>query len=314
MIKSKFRQFVLNHSVLRELFFFFGRRKANVKKIDRALKRGNIKRPEKKAANVIVSLTSYGERIAELKYTLYSLITQTVLPEKIVVNIAFSDEEKITPELRQFESCGVEFYLTEDLRSYKKLIPTVERFPASCIVTADDDLFYKKTWLERLYKTHQKYPGDVCCHLVYKITHDGNKISTYQKWIHNYKARGADRHIFLLGGAGTLYPPKTFHKDILNEDLYMKLAPYADDIWFYFMIVLNKKNIRQIKNPLANLRFVNPYREYGISGGTTLTQKNVGENKNDEQFRAVLAHYKISEQEFIAYIEGNKDNIEIDGS
>ena len=101
-----------------------------------------------------------------------------------------------------------------------------------------------------------------------------------------------------------LYPPETFHKDVLNEDLYMKLAPYADDIWFYFMVIMNKKTIRQIRNPLTNLRFVNPYREYGISGGATLPQKNVGQNKNDEQFQAILSHYKISEQEFIDYIEG----------
>ncbi len=101
-----------------------------------------------------------------------------------------------------------------------------------------------------------------------------------------------------------LYPPETFYKDILNEGLYMKLAPYADDIWFYFMVVLNGRAIWQIRNPLTNLCFINPYREYGISGGTTLTQKNVGQNKNDEQFLAVLSHYKISEREFIDYIEG----------
>lgn len=303
-MKDIIRTFVLNNTLFRELFFFFGRRKANLKKIDRALKKGNVRRAKKTAENVIVSLTSYGERIAELKYTLYSLVTQTMLPEKIIVNIAFGDEKFLNDEIKSFEKYGVEFFFCKDTRSYKKLLPTLERFPKACIVTADDDLFYERTWLERLYDAHRKHPGDVCCHLVYKITHSGNKISTYQQWIHNYKVHGADRHIFLLGVSGVLYPPETFHKDILHEDIYLTLAPYADDIWFYFMVILNKKTIRQIRNPLTNLRFVNPYREYGISGGTTLTQKNVGQNKNDEQFQAILAHYKISEQEFIDYIEG----------
>lgn len=309
MIKFKLRQFVLKHPVSRELFFFFGRRKANLKKVDRALKKGNIKCSEKKAEDVIVSLTSYGERIEELKYTLYSLVMQSVRPERIVVNIAFENEKFLNNEIKSFEKYGVEFFFCKDTRSYKKLLPTLERFPKVYIVTADDDLFYERTWLERLYDAHRKHPGDVCCHLVYKITHNKNKISTYQKWIHHYRVYGADRHIFLLGGAGVLYPPETFHKDVLNEDLYMTLAPYADDIWFYFMVILNKKTIRQIRNPLTNLRFVNPYREYGISGGATLTQKNVGQNKNDEQFRAILSHYKISEQEFIDYIEGVRGSL-----
>ena len=33
-------------------------------------------------------------------------------------------------------------------------------------------------------------------------------------------------------------------------------------------------------------------------------QQNVGENKNDIQFKNVLAHYGISEQQFIAYLSG----------
>ena len=309
MNKSKIRQFVLNHSVSRELFFFFGRRKSNLKKIDCALKKGNLKLSDKKAENVIVSLTSYGERIAELKYTLYSLVVQSVRPEKIIVNIAFEDEKFLTAEIKEFEQYGVEFFFCENLRSYTKLLPTLCRFPASCIVTCDDDLYYEKDWLERLYAEHKQYPVDVCCHLVYKITREKGKINTYQKWLHDYRTYSADRSIFLLGVAGVLYPPRTFFADIQKKDLYMRLSPLADDIWFYFMVILNGKTIRQIKNPLTNLRFVNPYREYGISGGATLTQQNVGENKNDVQLRNILAHYGISEQKFVDFLDGKIETL-----
>lgn len=303
MNKSQFRQFILRHSLTRELFFFFGRRKANLKKIDRALAKGQLTLSKEIAENTIVSLTSYGERIAELKYTLYSLVIQSVRPEKIIVNIAFEDEKYLNEKIKLFEQYGVEFYLCKDIRSYKKLIPTLQRFPDACVVTADDDMYYAKDWLKRLYEAHKKFPNDVCCHLVLKITHKSGKIDTYRKWIYNHKIYSTDKSIFLLGATGVLYPLDVFYKDICKEDLFMSLAPIADDIWFYFMVILNNKRIRQIKNPLTTPQFTNPYREYGITSGSTLMQQNVGENKNDIQFKNVLEHYGISEQQFIDYIE-----------
>ena len=307
MNKSTIRQFVLKHSILYELFFFFGKRKANLKLIDKALTKNNLKLSAQKADNVIVSLTSYGDRISELKYTLYSLITQSIRPEKIIVNIAFEDEKYISSELRFFEQYGVEFYFCKNLRSYKKLLPALNRFPKACIVTCDDDLYYEKDWLKRLYEAHKQYPSDVCCHLIKKITHKNDTIDKYQDWICNYKTKSIENSVFLLGGAGVLYPPNCFYKDISNEDLYVKLSPLADDIWFWFMVRLYGMNIRQVNKPLINLCFVNPYREYGIIKGETLTQQNVGENKNDAQLRNILAYYGISEQSFIEFLDGRKE-------
>lgn len=309
MNKDKIRNFILNHCCTRELFFIIGKRKTNLRKIDKALKKRKLEQSKIKANNVIISLTTYGERINELKYTLYSLVKQSIKPEKIIVNIAYEDEKYINTDLRDFEQFDVEFYLCEDIRSYKKLIPTLKRYPDACIITTDDDIYYEKNWLKKLYEEHKKYPNDVCCHLVYKITHDNDKINTYQKWIHNYKIYDSDRSIFLLGASGVLYPKGVFYKDILNNDLFMKLAPIADDMWFWFMVNLNEKSIRQIKKPYTNLRFINPYREYGISEGTTLMQQNVGENKNDIQFKAILDYYKISQKTLVEYFSGQRQRL-----
>ena len=185
----------------------------------------------------------------------------------------------------------------------------MKRFPNACIITVDDDMFYLKDWLRRLYEDFQEHPDDVCGHIFHKITYANNKINPYHRWIKNYKALSAEKNIIGIGCGGILYPPGIFYKDILNEDLFMSLAPYADDIWFYFMVVLNNKAIRQIQNPLTNLCFINPYREYGITEGTTLMQQNVGENKNDIQFMNVLAHYGISEQKFIDYLDGKIERL-----
>lgn len=258
---------------------------------------------------MIVSLTSYGERIAELKYTLYSLITQTVLPEKIVVFVSEDDFDTLPADMHFFEKYAVFFCIYENLKSYTKLIPALRQYPDKIIVTADDDIFYKQNWLKKLYNDHLKHPDEIICHQVYKIKTAGNKIAPYNRWEHNVKVYNDSRKNFLMGVGGVLYPPCSLFRDTCDSSKFKKLAPYADDIWFYFMAILQGTKIRQAKKADVAQQYVNPYREYGIASGATLGQINVQQNKNDEQFRAVLAHYKVSEQEFIAYIEGKAKSL-----
>ena len=128
MHKESIRKFILNHTITRELFFIIGQRKVNLRKIDKKLSKSKIRLSNRKIDDCIVSLTSYGERILELKYTLYSLISQTVRPEKIIVNISYDDEKYITDKLKLFTNYGVEYNFCEDIRSFKKLILTIQKY------------------------------------------------------------------------------------------------------------------------------------------------------------------------------------------
>lgn len=307
---TKLRYSILHNKILRELFYYMSRRKAPLKKIDRKLLKLQTYR-KKILQDCIVSLTTYGERFSEVKYALYSLITQSVSPERIVVNIAYGDAERLASELLYFQKFGVEFNFYEDIKSYKKLIPVLLKYPTKNIVTCDDDLYYPKDWLRELWSKHIENPKAVICHLAYKITHNRNKVNNYQQWIHNYKFTKPDNSIFILGGSGVLYPPGSLHKDVTNKAIFNKVAPYADDLWFYFMTILNKTSIFQVKHPYINLRFINPDREYGIKEGETLNQKNVYNNKNDEQFKNIMQYYNISEEMFIQFISNRQYYLEI---
>ncbi len=50
----------------------------------------------------------------------------------------------------------------EDIKSYKKLIPTLKKYPDAIIVTADDDLIYDNKWLEQLYNAAQIFENIDC--------------------------------------------------------------------------------------------------------------------------------------------------------
>lgn len=302
-MKKRIREFVLNHSITREIFFIIGQRKVNLKKIEKKISKDKMIISQRKIEDCIVSLTSYGDRVMELKYTLYSLITQTIRPEKIIVNLSSSDMKNISPLLQSFENYGVEFVEVEDIKSYKKLIPTLQTYPEKIIVTADDDLYYKSDWLEKLWLNHIKNPTMIICHLTARISFLHNKLKPYNEWCFNKKGTKPSFSNLILSGGGTLFPPKSLYRDVCNADLFMKLSPTADDIWDYFMAFLQGTKIIQIQNSYSNLTYINPYREYGIIEGKTLTQENVGLGKNDEQFKNVLSYYNISEEEFIKSIE-----------
>ena len=304
-MNNNIRSMILHNSILRELFFFLKGKKVNRKKIDKKIKQLSTKQINRKSVlkNVIVSLTTYGERLYELQYTLYSLVSQTVLPEKIVVNLAKQDFANISETLKSFEKYGVVFIETEDLRSYKKLIPTINMYPGKFIVTADDDIYYPSKWLETLWSGHLKDPDCIVCHLTKKIEYIDNKLLPYKYWNYNKSDTEPLFSNLILGGGGTVFPPTSFYKDVCKTELFMKLAPYADDIWIYFMVVLNGKKIKQLPKPYINVKYVNPYREYGLRKGETLAQINVGQDKNDSQFKAIMDYYKINENDFIVFIK-----------
>jgi protein O-GlcNAc transferase len=190
------------------------------------------------AAPLVVSLTSYPARFQSLVPTLYSLLSQTIKPDRIIVWIAHSDREALTKALLSFETKGVEFRFCEDLNSYKKVIPALEAFPDSYLATADDDLYYWPTWLEELVDATSGGSQEIIAHRVHRIslTKAGQPMS-YQDWTWNHNdTSGADSLNFATNGAGTLFPPGCFHPEVTRREIFECDCPDADDIWLYWMI------------------------------------------------------------------------------
>ena len=224
---------------------------------------------QQRTTKLIVSLTSFPERMYDLHFCLYSLLTQTLKPDEVILWLAadeFPNKEADLPQkVLKLKENGLTIKWCENIGSYKKLIPALKEYPDDIIVTADDDIFYPSVWLEKLYSSYLKNSEYIHCHRAHKITFDASGcIEPYEKWKKCIDDKTASFINFFTGAGGILYPPNCFYKDILNEDIFTQLAPRADDIWFWAMCVLNNKKIKVIENSINQITYTNPARELQI--------------------------------------------------
>lgn len=108
---------------------------------------------------IIVSLTSYGKRLNNLPIVLDTIYAQTLPPDLVVLNLAY--EEILPKEVEIYlRSHNVEVNRVPDTKVYKKIIPTLKKYPNDCIIGIDDDWLYPKQMIEDFMNIHKKYPNN----------------------------------------------------------------------------------------------------------------------------------------------------------
>ena len=262
--------------------------------LDKQIEKFNLSGVSGDEKDVIISLTSFPQRMDELHYTLYSLLNQTIKPYKIILWLGreqFPNLNKDVPEkILHLQQNGLTIGWTKNLYSYTKLIPALKKYPDNIIVTADDDIYYEPDWLEKLIKTHKENKNCIICHRAHRVKLDKETLAPYKKWPKKIKVCKASYLNFLTGVGGVLYPSGCLYKDVLNEELFTKLSPKADDVWFWAMAVLNKTKICIADNWVKRLTYINPERERGLTDEVTLFSFNK-KGGNDIQIRNVINHY-----------------------
>jgi hypothetical protein len=233
---------------------------------------------------LVVSLTSYPPRFATLHLTLRSLLLQHLRPTKLILWIAYEDSHHLPEKVTALQKDGLEIRYCEDLKSYKKIIPTLKFFPDAIIVTADDDIYYWPDWLAELVETSRKHPQDVIAHRLHRLQYDGQEIRPYSTWIKNITDQIAHPDNFATGIGGVLYPPECFHSSVLDSEEFKRLCPDADDVWLYWMVRLNGRFERY--SGTKNI----PYPWRG-SQSASLWKKN--RHQNDINIERMVSTYGI---------------------
>jgi hypothetical protein len=241
---------------------------------------------------LIVSLTTYPKRFNVVYLTIESLMNQTVKPDRIILWLASEElnNNKIPYRIEKLKSRGLDIRIVdENLKSYKKLIYTIQEYPSSNIVTCDDDTIYPNSFIERLYNKSLQFPNNIVAYRCSEMKKLNNhKLEAYLNWMSSQNNQPSF-NLFPTGVGGILYPPNSLNTTVLNKKLFLELSPQGDDIWFKAMALLN-----QTKTVMVNEESV----EFTLIKGSqdeALWHSNVTNNKNDEQLKNVFDYFKLYE-------------------
>ncbi len=246
---------------------------------------------EKRSPEIIIAMTSYGERVNTIPLVLERLLNQTVRPDRIVLYLSevnFPQKEESLPQrLLDMQMVGLEIHwCQDDIKSYKKLIPALREYPEDIIITVDDDIYYDLDLIERLYDSYRRFPRAISALRAHRMKFDeSGKILPYADWD---KCVSGPLYTPLYGmfattGAGTLFPPHIFTGEVFCEEKFMSACVNADDIWVRVMSVIS-----QVPTVLAS-----EDRKLKCVAGTQKDSLwSTNKFENDEQLQATLHLYE----------------------
>ena len=244
--------------------------------------------------DIVVSLTSYGRRVkASAPYTIYWLFKQKKRPSRIILWLdeVCWNENNLPSEIKFLKCHGLEVRFCKDIKSYKKLIYTLAICRKSKIVTIDDDVLYYRNLIRELSIKSFMYPYAVIAMRYHQPAWNvkGKSLLPYRKW---KLADESMKHKYPMatGVGGVLYPPHCFNDEVMNEEVFMKICPTADDVWFWCMAIFSGTKIVGIGKDMYYP--IDAFYQ-NLHKGSALEHLNVENCSNDTQIKAVFDYYNL---------------------
>lgn len=242
----------------------------------------------------VISLTSFPARIDKVYITIESIFNQRVKPG--IVHLWLSSSE-ITPDqlpksIKRLKKRGLRVsFVEKNVRSYNKLVHSLEEYPESVIVTIDDDIIYPSYWFKKMYEIHLEYPKEILCYRGHNILlNEYGQLCSYNEMMDGDNSSDEASYTLIpTGVSGVMYPPFSLDKIVTNEGEYMNLSPMADDIWFKCCSLLNKTKCKRVFRKNIHFLMINSTQS------VTLSKKNVGECLNDKQLDNVFKKYNLAD-------------------
>lgn len=252
---------------------------------------------EERSKKIVISLTSYGRRVRSvLYYNICSLLRQDYKADVIVLWLDEKEwnDNTLPRKIKRLKKKGLTVRYCENIRSYKKLIPTLKSYPEDLIITVDDDLFYKRHMVGDLMRAYEANPNCIHAHRAHQVRlgADG-KLTPYGNWAFNISNR-TGKDVFCTTGGGVLYQKSLLHEDVERKDLFLTLAPTADDVWFYFMAILKGTPISVLTRKHSIFHYIDFYYQH-FHDNASLVQINFDCKQNDVQTHAVMKHYGLKD-------------------
>jgi hypothetical protein len=273
---------LFNNSFIRKAIWFVSNIYARY--FLKSLSVNSLERKEK----IIISVTSFPQRIKYFPIVFKSLTNQTLKADRIILWLSedqFPNEESIPSTVRELQKYGLEIRICEnDLGPHKKYFYAFQELPNDLIITVDDDFICHPNVVKLLVETYSIYNQKTLVALR-SLNIPENTKADYLTWGINYQSTFYVDNIFFTSGGGTLFKPSDFESILFDKDVFMKICPKADDIW----LNLNAK--------FSNIKIVTPtIKELSIPifivGNIELSESNLFQNGNNIQLTNTLSFFE----------------------
>lgn len=259
----------------------------------------------KEEQKVIISLTTIPSRLDKVWLTTESLLRQKKRPDKVILWLAEDEFQgiKIPEKLKGQQKRGLEIRYCKNLKSYKKFYYTMLEHRNDYVLAVDDDFIYSEKLLEEMMNIRACYPESIICNHAHKIRTDKNGVLPYLRWIRFENRRIREKspsfQNFFTGCGGVLYPVWLLDKEIFREDIFMRIAPTADDVWLNFNAWKSKIKVAMTKGILGYMIPVHSSSDKGLFLKNLASKDEDSMCENDFQIRNVLEYLNLNIDEYI---------------
>jgi len=237
----------------------------------------------------VVSLTSFDERLQTVYLTIESIGVGSLLPSRLILWIQNEGSFRSLPDsLRRLKARGLEVRLTKEYGPHSKYFPYIMSTDIfGCpLATADDDMLYSVWWLRGLATAHRETPWLVNCYRAHFMHFANGRIKPYLNW-ETRKSTEPSARCFATGSAGCIYPAKFLVKLKQAGDEFLRLCPWADDVWLHVNALRAGFKIRQISHRPLDFPIIPGTQNNG------LFNTNWHPTGNDEQIRQTYTREDI---------------------
>ncbi len=247
---------------------------------------------KKKRSNAVISLSVLPSRFKGLKPTLNSLTDQSLLPEKIIINLPQNFErdqsEYDIPYFVEKHPLVEINWIEKDLGPATKLLPTLDLYkdePDKLIIIVDDDQIYPQGMVEN-YVKNSEHLSDAAMTLsgwtVPKTFDHGDKVQRYGGIVRFYRVDNSvkepEQVDCLQGAASFAVKPKLFDGRVFDFESAPREAFFVDDIWVSGNLAWSKSPVYVVPAPFRFGRFVSLRQSTQFGLSSTANSDNTNNN------------------------------------
>jgi hypothetical protein len=252
---------------------------------------------------VIISLTTSPTRIDHIEEVLNTIMKNTILPDKIVLNLptVFKRTGLTFNNIPTFITNNPLIYVNvcNDIGPSTKIIASLPLFknPETILISIDDDILYKPNFIEILLSISKIYPDAVITGISFVSLNNSDLLNDSSNLL-NKKYNKLQYVQMVEGYSSVLYKKKFFEKYSVEElENYPKFCYFADD--FILSNYLMKEKIRIISTNEDLIE--NAYLEYGSQIDALKMGANGFTNNNIDNYKLCSNYFKEKNQLYIDY-------------